>query len=177
MYSWIWLLRFALRRLVERHHDVVAVPHDRRPQRRELGRDLRLVEVAQLPEPHHVLVERHPFVEPALLDVADDVIDVDQPDGRADGLGRQPVALESRAVVAVVVATIDERVLGLAIGGDRRQPQHSVLVGQLVRLVDRAGAARDRRFVGGGRVVDDERQIVGAVTVLADVVPDLAIRA
>ena len=47
-------------------------------------RDLVVVEVLQLAEAEDLGVEAHPVVEPALLDVADDVVDAGEADGRTD---------------------------------------------------------------------------------------------
>ena len=71
------------------------------------------------PNPHHVLVVRHPLVEPALLDVADHMIDDGETNGRLDQPAGKPRAHETWAVVAVVVTAIDERVLCLAVGCNR----------------------------------------------------------
>ena len=95
MYSWIWLFLQPVGRLVDRHHDLRAVPHDRRHQRGVLGADLVVVEVVQLAEAEDLGVEAHPVVELALLDVADDVVDREsgRPAGRPVGLGRLSVAV------------------------------------------------------------------------------------
>ena len=95
MYSWIWLFLQPVGRLVDRHHDLRAVPHDRRHQRRVLGADLVVVEVLQLGEAHHVGVEVDPVVELALLDVADDVVDRrrGRRRGRSVGFGRLSVGV------------------------------------------------------------------------------------
>ena len=81
--------------LVDRHDDLRAVPHDRRHQRGVLGGDLVVVEVLQLAEADDLGVEAHPVVEPALFDVADDVIDAGQADRRArpSGSGRLSVGV------------------------------------------------------------------------------------
>ena len=94
------------------------------------------------------------------------------PTGDPAGSGGRPVVDVAGAVVAAVVATVDEGVLRLAVGADRGEAQRAVLVGQLVGLAHRAGTAGDRRLVRGGRVVDDEREVLRAVAVLADVGPD-----
>ncbi len=123
------------------------------------------------------LVERHPLVELADLDVADDVVDAFETDRRAGRFGRQVGRDVARAVVAEVVAAVDEGVLRLAVRADRGEAQRALVVGQLVRLAHRAGTAGEGRLVGRGRVVDDERQVLGAVTVLAHVASRSASRA
>ena len=130
-----------------------------------------LVEVAQLGEAER-LIERHPLVELADLDVADDVVDAFETDRRAGRFGREIGRHVARAVVAEVVAAVDEGVLRLAVRADRGEAQRALVVGQLVRLAHRAGTAGEGRLVGRRRVVDDERQVLGAVTVLAHVAPD-----
>ncbi len=159
--------------LVERHGDPGVIGHHGRAQGAVLGGDLVLVEVAELAEPHHVLVERDPLVELADLDVADDVVDaVERHRREAGGRGWQAGGDVAGAVVTGVVAAVDEGVLGLAVGADGRQAQRAVLVAEVVRLAHRSGAPGDRRFVGDDGVVDDERQVLGAIAVFAHVGPD-----
>ena len=74
----------AVGRLVDRLHDLAAVPHHGRTQRGELGRDRFLAEVLQLAETPHPVVPRDPFGEPAVLDVGDDVVEAGEPDRRAE---------------------------------------------------------------------------------------------
>ena len=130
------------------------------------------VEVAELAEPEHVLVERDPPVERPRLDVADDVVDVVQADPLADWLGRQARGDESGAVVAVVVAAVDEGVFRLAVRADRCEAQRAVVVGQFVRFSNRRRAPCERLLVDRRCVVDREREVLRAVAVLADVGPD-----
>ena len=145
--------------------------HHRRAEGAVLGGDLVLVEMAQLGEPER-FVERHPLVELADLDVADDVVDAFEADGRSGRFRRQPRRDVARAVVAEIVAAVDEGVLGLAVRADRGEAQRALVVGQLVRFPHRSGAAGEGRLVRRRGVVDDERQILGTITVLADVGPD-----
>ena len=107
---------------------VDAVPHDRRHQRRVLGADLVVVEVQQLAEPEHLAVEAHPVVEPALLDVADDVVD------GARGRPRGP----TRRVREVVVVVARARAARSRSGGGRRTCARS-------RRTSRSGRASGRR--------------------------------
>ena len=84
-------------RLVDRELDAAgAVLHHLRHQRRILGRDLLVVEVHQLREPHRLGEELHPAVHLAQLDVADDVIDGGETDRRrwveSAGRGSNPGA-------------------------------------------------------------------------------------
>ncbi len=131
-----------------------------------------LVEVAELAESHHVFVERDPLVELADLDVADDVVDPPETDGGTGWCRRQADGHVARAVVTRVVAAIDEGVLGLAVGADRSEAEGAVLVGEFVRFAHRRGTAGDRSLVRGGGIVDDEGEVLGAISVLANMGPD-----
>ena len=75
-----------------------AVLHDLRHERGILGADVLVVEVDELVEAEHVLVELDPLVHLAFFDVADDVVD----GGEADGL-------ERGGVVAFRIDRLDSR--------------------------------------------------------------------
>ena len=142
-------LRLALARgrLVDRELDPPrAVGHDLGHQRRVLGRDRLVGEVDQLGHPEHALVVVDPFLHVPQLDVADHVVDADQQSvGTVVGDAAGLVAGQEGALVA---GALDEHMAGLAVGGDRRQADRAVLVGQLVRgLAGRAlhGRRRARR--------------------------------
>ena len=72
-------------RLVERElHPVVAAGDDLAHQRRVLGGDVVADELGHVGEAHDPVVEVHPLVHPAELDVADDVVErLEQPARRA----------------------------------------------------------------------------------------------
>ena len=97
------------RRLVERELDpVVAVGDDLRHQRRVVGGDVVADELGHVHEAHDLVVELHPLVHPAQLDVADAVVDrLEQPLGGALAAGDRwrcgDVAGQVRAVVAAAV--------------------------------------------------------------------------
>ena len=131
-------LALALGRLVERElHAPVAVGDDLRHQRGVLGRDVVVGEVQHLAHPEDVLVVLDPLVHVAELDVADDVVDRQQPGVAALDVARR-VAGHERALVS---GAVDERVQRVAVGGDLRQAHRAVVVGEVVRL----GRRRARR--------------------------------
>ena len=109
--------------LVDRHHDPVAVPHDGRLQRRELGRDLVGTEVGEAPEPEHALVELDPGRELAPPDVADDMVDAGEPDC-GPVVGERGRRLETGSEETAVRVALDERVHRVAVGRDlgRHEP-------------------------------------------------------
>ncbi len=92
-------------------------------------RDLVVVEVLQLAEAHDLGVEPHPVVEPALFDVADDVIDASEADGRTDRrVGQVVVVVAGLEQLAAVTAAVDERVHRVAVRRDLAESQLAVLV-------------------------------------------------
>jgi hypothetical protein len=87
---------------------------------------------------------------------------------------RAPHRTEARQERAGVVLALDEGVQGLAVGGDRRQADRAVLVGELVRLGDPAGPAADGDAVGVLGAGNAQRHHLDAVAVLGDVPRHLA---
>ena len=164
-------LALALGGLVDRElHAAVAVGDDLRHQRGVLGRDRLIGEVQHLRHPEHVLVELDPRVHVAELDVADDVVEREQP-----GVGRAVLArLVAGEERAGVVLALDERVQRLAVGGDRAHADGAVLVGLLPRLAHAGGAALDGGVVGVGGVGhgqgDHSRAVAVGGVVLGDLV-------
>ena len=74
-------LALALGGLVDRELDLAAaVCHDLRHERRVLGLDLVVSEVDDVRHPEDALVELDPVVHLAELDVADDVVEVEEAD-------------------------------------------------------------------------------------------------
>jgi hypothetical protein len=154
-----------------------AVRDDLGHQRRVVGGDVVADELGHVGEAHDAAVELHPLVHLAELDVADHVVD-----GLEEALGLQAggdrgLPVHDRAAGheagqerPVVLRPVDQRVRGVAVGGDRGHPDRAVLVGDVVRLGDAAGAG------GGGmgvRLVDvghGQRDVLDAVAVLGDVV-------
>lgn len=155
--------------LVDRELDLErAVRDDLRHQGAVLGGDVVAHELLHVREAHDLVVEADPLVHPAEFDVADAVVD------RLEGAvgGRFDDRLgggEAGEVGAVVAGAVDEGVAGLAVGGDRGEDDGAVLVLQLVRLGDRAGAVLDRVGVRGPRVGDLDGQVDDAVAVLGHV--------
>src|SRR2546430_14399972 len=90
-----------------------------------------------LGEAEHALVVGDPLVEPPQLDVADNVVDArEQP--RVAAFGDRVEAGEEGALIAIA---LDERVQGLAVGGDRRHPDRAGVIRRLPRLAPAARAA------------------------------------
>ena len=160
-------------RLVERElHLAGAVGDDLAHQRRVLGGDVVADELGHVGEAHDPLVEGHPLVHPAQLDVADDVVD-----GLEEALGLQPGrdggAVHDRAAGhetgqerAAVAGPVDQGVPGVAVRRDRGHPDGAVLVGEVVRLGQPGGALADRVRVGGVDVGHLQRDVGHAVAVL-----------
>ena len=131
----------------------------------------------QLGEAQAALVELDPLLHAAELDVADDV--VDQLQAHA-GVGLAVAALErlvAGQVGARVVLPVDERVHGVAVGGDGGELDAAMLVLDPVRLGDAAGAALKRLAVGVRRVGDLEGRVLDPVAVGVGVPGDLVVGA
>ncbi len=157
-------------RLVDRELDLEgAVGDDLRHQRAVLGGDVVAHELLHVREAHDLVVEADPLVHLAEFDVAHAVVDrlEGAPGGRLDdrrGGG------EAREVRAVVAGALDEGVPGLAVRGDRGEDDRAVLVLQLVRLGQRAGAVLDGVRVRGAGVRDLDGEVDDAVAVLGHMV-------
>src|SRR6478736_1280070 len=122
-------------RLVERElHAVVAVGDDLAHERRVVGGDVVADELGHVHEAHDAVVEADPLVHVAELDVADDVVErLEQTPGLALAAhvrrGGRLVAGQVRAGVRLAVdRALDQRVAGLAVGGDRRDAHGAMLV-------------------------------------------------
>ena len=162
-------------RLVDRELDLpLAVRHHLRHQRRVLGRDVLVGEVDHLRHAEDALVELDPVLHAAELDVADDVVDREQPDLRLPTRCRleRDVAGEVRAFV---VAPADERVHDVAVGRDRRELDTAELVLHPLRLGHALRTALHGLTVRLARVRDAQRDVLDPVAVrrgeLADLVP------
>ena len=83
----------------------------------------------------------------------------------------------SRQVRPAVVAAVDERVDGVAVGRDRRELDAAELVLLHVRLRDSARAALDGLAVGLRRIGDGEGDVLDAVAVREHVLGDLVVAA
>ncbi len=159
---------FRLRRLVDRELDPPrAVADHLGHEGRVVGADVLVVEADDLLEAHHVLVELHPLVHLAFLDVADDVIDGNQA-GSAEGA--LAVALGIDRLVAggehaLVVVAVDEGVRGVAVGLDGGVVVDAVLVLDALRRRDGDGAALAGLAPGEVDVVDLERDVLHAIAV------------
>src|SRR6266508_4467978 len=167
----------ALGRLVDGELDApLAVPDDLGHQRRVLGGDGLVAEVDELGEAHDPLVEADPVVHPAQLDVADHVVDGLKARGRQRVGRRRPsdVAGQERPLVG---GAVDQRVDGVAGGGDRGPADDAVVVLVVGRLGRPAGAALQRRPVGDHGVRHGEGDVVDPVAVPGDVGGDLRVGA
>ena len=146
-------------------------------QRRVVGGDVVADELGHVREAHDPVVEVHPLVHVAELDVADDVVEGLEEPLRLT-LALDPAGLRglvARQVGPVVARAVDEGVPGLAVGRDGRDPDGAVLVGQVLGLAydGRAGAHRL-----GDAPVDIghlERDVDHAVAVTAVVVGQRAV--
>ncbi len=166
------------RRLVERElHPVVAAGDHLAHEGGVLGGDVVADELGHVREAEHLVVEGDPLVHPAELDVADAVVDgLEQPLRVTLAAGDGGAArLVAGQVGAGVAAAVDQRVAGLAVGGDGGGAHGAVLVGDVVRL------DQDRRAHRAG-VVDAlvdvghlEGEVDDAVAVLAVVVEHRAV--
>ena len=159
----------ALGRLVDRELDPPrAVLHHLRHQGRVLGADVLVVEVDELREAEHVLVEPHPLVHLAFLDVADDVVDRLQADRveRARAVAVRVERLVAGGEDAAVAVAVDEAVRRVAVGADG-----GVLVDAVLVLAAASGGvtptapAADGRLVGRRDVVHFEGDVLHAVAV------------
>jgi hypothetical protein len=115
-------LALAGRRFVERELDpVVAVGDHLAHQRRVLGGDVVADELRHIGEPHHPLVELHPLVHPAELDVAHHVVNrLEQPLRRSVRLDVRRGGSDIAGPVGTLVAgPVDESVPRVAVGRDR----------------------------------------------------------
>src|SRR5262249_3332016 len=137
---------------VERHDDVPPVPYDGRDERGVLGANLALVEGQELREAERVPAAGDPVVEPAALDVADDVIDRAKSHRRTDlRIGKTFVGVARLQSGAPVPRAIHERVHGVAVRSDLRQVELAVGIGLGPGLADGAGAGRGRPGRGPAR--------------------------
>ncbi len=168
-------LALPLGRLVDRELDLARpIRHHLAHQRRVLGLDLVVAEVDDVRHPEHALVELHPAVHLPELDVADDVVDGDQP----GALAAVPVRRErdvAGEVRAVVLGSIDERVHVLAVGPDRRELDAAVLVLEPLRLGDPAGSPLHGLPVGVSSVRNLEGDVLRRVAMLRRKTADVAV--
>ena len=168
-------LLLALGRLVDRELDAaVAIAHHLRHQRRVLGADRLVVEREDVGEAQHILVELDPGIHPAQLDVADTVIDILEPG--AAGLERRRGRLEARQEQAAVIATLHDRVDGVAIGADRRNDDLAIGIADHFRIARRRGPALECHGMGRARILHPERHVAHAVTMQPHMLGDFAVR-
>ncbi len=83
---------------------------------------------------------------------------------------------EPRHEDAAVAVALDERVNGVAVGGDRRLDELPARVFEHGRLAHDTRAAAHCHLERGLRVVDEDRDILDAVAVQRDVARDLVVR-
>jgi len=169
-------LRFAaaLGGLVDGEFDVaVAVGHDLGHEGGVLGGDVVVIEVLIETETHDVGVEVDPLVHRVPADVADTVIDVEEADGAGYRIVRNGlVAGKERAII---VATVDEGVDGVSVGGDAGSGDATVVVGGLGGLLDVACAASGGLEPGLAGIIDPEGDGTDAVAVGVDVAGDVGV--
>ncbi len=123
----------------------VAVGHHLGHQGRVFGGDVLVVEVQQLAEAHHLVVEIDPVIHLPKLDVADHMVDGSQP-GRFGGFvldfaiggGKRPV----------VVRAVNENVLSLSISVNGRSAEDAVLILLFARCPGRLATAFGGRLPG-----------------------------
>jgi hypothetical protein len=139
-----------------------------------LGLDLVVAEVDDVRHPEDALVELHPVVHAAELDVADHVIERLQPHARVGiaVFGHRDVAGKVRAGV---LAAVDEGVDHVAVGADRGELDAAEVVFEPVRLGDHARAALNRLAVGLGGARHLEADALRCIAVPARVLRDLAV--
>src|SRR5262249_37660817 len=125
--------------------------------------------------PERALVELDPVLHAAELDVADDVVDVDEAD--AAGAVRRRLRDVTRQVRARVLAAVHEAVDDVAVRPDRGELDAAELVVDPVRLDDAAGAALHGLPVRLLRVRNAERDVLRAVAVPAGEARDLRVLA
>ena len=136
-------------------------------QRRVLGGDVVADELLHVGETHDPVVELHPLVHPAELDVAHAVVDLGEEAalaGRHDGR-RRDIA---RQVGTRIARPFDQRVPGIAVGGDRGHDDLPVLVFEDVRCLEPAGPVRDRVVIGVFGRADLQGQVDDPVAVRGD---------
>ena len=126
-----------------------------------------------------LVIEVHPLVHPAELDVADAVVDrCDEAfaggGGRGRGTGRAGDV--TGQVGTVVAGAVDEAVAGVAVRRDRGDDDGAVLVGDLRRRLQPGGAVRDRVGVLPRYVRHGDRQVADAVAVRSDVLGEIGPR-
>ena len=83
---------------------------------------------------------------------------------------------EPRKVGARVARPVDQGVPGLAVGGDRREPDGAIVVGLVVRFVEDRGALAAGMLDALVDVRDFQRQVHDPVAVAVVVVELLAVR-
>ena len=162
-------------RLVERElHPVVAVGDHLAHQRRVLGRDVVADELGHVGEPHDPVVEVHPLVHLAELDVADHVVERDE--RWLAGAAAPRARHVAGQVDAVVPGPVHQRVHGVPVGRDGRGPDRAVRVGHVMRLRHDRGACRAGVRHALVHVGHLERHVDDAVAVPPVVVGDRAVR-
>ncbi len=146
-------------------------------QRRVVGGDVVADELRHVREAHHLVVELHPLVHLADLDVADDVVQrLEQPLRLALALDPGRLGGDvAREIGAVVPRPVDQGVPGLAVRRDGGDPDGAVLVGDVLRLAYDARAGLAGLGDAAVDVGDLERDVGDPVTVTAVVVGQLAV--
>jgi len=163
-------LRLALagRGLVQRELDLPGPIRDHLAhQRGILGGDVVADELLHVREAHDPVVEVHPLVHLAELDVADAVVDLGEARPSARGPYRPGRDVPGQ-VGAGVTGPLDQRVPGVAVGGDGGQHGLPVVVLDDARLGQPARSVRDRVAVGVLGRADLQGQVGNPVPVRGD---------
>ena len=113
------------------------------------------------------MVEVHPLIHLAELDVADAVVDLGEEGALAGGDDRRGRDVPGQ-VRTRVPGPLHQRVPGVAVGGDGGHHHLAVVVLEQVRRLEAAGAVSDRVIVGLLRRADLEGQVHDPVAVRGD---------
>src|SRR6478752_5383976 len=164
-------------RLVEWElHPVVPVGHDLGHEGGVVGGDVLADELGHVHEAHDPVVEAHPLVHLAELDVADDVVEgLEEPLGLALATRnrrrrRHETWLVGTGVTVASDDPLDEGVSRVAVGGDGSGADGPVLVGLVVRLLEHGRAGPPGLGDAPVHVRNLEGDVDDTVAVLAVVV-------
>jgi len=157
---------------------VVAVGDHLAHQRRVLGGDVVADELGQVGEPHDPVVEVHPGVHLAKLNVPDHVVEGNEGCVASGGLPvpRYPPGDVTGQVDAVVPGAVDQRVPGVTVSGDGRDPDGPVVIALIMRLGQDPRPGRPRVRDAPVHVGHLKRHVDHPVAVRAVMVGDRAVR-
>ena len=168
----------SISRLVDGHLDVlVEVSHDDGTQRGELSVDHLVVDRPEAMEVKHLLVPLGGGFHLTVGLISDTVVDEFQFGNRCQFVHRFGGVMGSVAGQegSLEVHSLHEGMDGVSISSDRGSDHGSLLVLELLGLVNASGAALDGLLVDASGIVDGECDIFNTVTVLLDVVRHLTV--